>query len=127
MKNRLNPFLGTLAVIAMTQAAAHAANGTAYYFDVDGTTSGFGSPSGTYANNINWSTSNTGELATGPYAAGGQCGGANATAGGNGGDGGDGYGLGSGGGGGGGATNGAGTSGAGGDGSAGRVTISQYW
>lgn len=41
------------------------ANGTAYYFDVNGTTAGFGSPSGTYNENGSyWSTSSAGTVAT---------------------------------------------------------------
>ncbi|MEI6077145.1 MAG: autotransporter-associated beta strand repeat-containing protein [Verrucomicrobiota bacterium] len=40
------------------------ANGTAYYFDVNGTTAGFGSPSGNYTNNNAWwSTDATGVAA----------------------------------------------------------------
>jgi hypothetical protein len=44
----------------------YGANGTAYYFDVNGTTSGFGSPSGSYNLNTgtNWSTSSAGTAAT---------------------------------------------------------------
>lgn len=66
MKIRFNPFLCSLAVIALTQSAH--ANGTAYYFDVDGTITGFGSPSGTYASNGTfWSTSAAGTSATAAY------------------------------------------------------------
>ncbi len=41
------------------------ANGTAYYFDVNGSTAGFGTPSGTYnTSSADWSTSSAGTLAT---------------------------------------------------------------
>lgn len=44
------------------------ANGTPYYFDTNGATAGFGSPSGTYAfNTSNWSSSTAGSIATGGW------------------------------------------------------------
>ncbi len=49
------------------------ANGTAYYFDVNGTTAGFGSPSGSYTNNGPWwSTDATGVAAPGALSSGRQ-------------------------------------------------------
>ena len=58
-----------LAVLALgiSQPAAHA-NGTPYYFDVNGTTPGFGTPSGTYnlCSNPVWSTDAAGASNTTP-------------------------------------------------------------
>ena len=54
-----------LAAFVLPQPAARAANGTAYYFDVDGATPGFGSPSGTYnLSSTIWTTDFTGSTAS---------------------------------------------------------------
>ena len=55
---------GAVSVLCVT-SPARAGNGTPYYFDVNGATPGFGSPSGTYnASGNNWSTDSTGSSAT---------------------------------------------------------------
>jgi len=60
-------------VLLWLPASAWAANGTAYYFDVNGTTAGFGSPSGSTNNNSSvWSTSSAGTTAPGAYVTGAQ-------------------------------------------------------
>ena len=54
-----------LAAFVLPQPAARAANGTAYFFDVDGATPGFGSPSGSYnLSSTNWTTDSTGSSAS---------------------------------------------------------------
>ncbi|MCX6872324.1 MAG: hypothetical protein NTW21_00720 [Verrucomicrobia bacterium] len=62
---RKSNFLAILALV-LAQPAAYAANGTAYYFDVDGAaTAGFDTPSGDYnATGAYWSTSAAGTGAT---------------------------------------------------------------
>ena len=59
MKNRLNPFLGTLAVIAMTQAAAHAET---YYWDLNqGTANTAVAATGAWdGTNVFWNKDSTG-------------------------------------------------------------------
>ena len=54
-----------LGALAFLPLPAQAANGTAYYFDNNGTTAGFGTASGTFnQNGTLWSTSSGGTLAT---------------------------------------------------------------
>ena len=56
--------------VLLTALQLYGQNGTAYYLDVNGTTGGFGSPSGTYNENGNyWSTSSAGTAATGAFPA----------------------------------------------------------
>ena len=53
-----------LAAFVLPQPTARAANGTAYYFNVDGATPGFGSPSGSYnLSSTNLTTDSTGSSA----------------------------------------------------------------
>jgi len=56
-----------LAMLALAGGQAHAANGTAYYFDINGDTPGFGTPSGEYditPDGAYWSSDSTGSSAT---------------------------------------------------------------
>ncbi|MEI6607171.1 MAG: autotransporter-associated beta strand repeat-containing protein, partial [Verrucomicrobiota bacterium] len=63
----VSPLALAVLVLGMSQQAAHA-NGTPCYFDVNGATAGFGSPSGTYnlCSNPVWSTDSTGATNTAP-------------------------------------------------------------
>ena len=60
--------LALAALAHFIQPSAQAANGSAYYFDVNGATPGFGSPTGTYtidaAATTVWTTDGTGSTAT---------------------------------------------------------------
>jgi len=58
------PYL-VAAIVVSVALHLYGANGTPYYFDVNNTTAGFGSPSGSYnQNGAYWSTSSTGTVAT---------------------------------------------------------------
>ena len=55
-----------VAVLGLIAQPTAQANGTPYYFDVDDSTAGFGTPSGSYDMNASalWSTDSTGSSAT---------------------------------------------------------------
>ncbi len=64
---------GALLAAALLLPSGVRANGTAYYLDVNGTTAGFGAPSGAYnENGTFWSKDTTGVTAPGTLATGGQ-------------------------------------------------------
>ena len=69
LRSRTGRVLALAALGLFILPAAQAANGTAYYFDVNGTAAGFGAPTGTYTlvsltSPTIWTTDSTGSTAT---------------------------------------------------------------